>query len=157
VFVTGYETPAADVPTTGTATFNGLAQGTVYVPLVQGSGGTLCNCGEAWITGNAGFTADFGARSLTGSLSGMTTPHPWQDGAFIAWNDVGFSSAIIGNRFSGTTWVLTVPSGYASLANNATGTLEGRFFGPAAREAGAVWTLFDGTNSAIGTLTGRRN
>jgi hypothetical protein len=39
---------------------------------------------------------------------------------------------------------------------NATGTLEGRFFGPSAQEAGAVWTLFDGTNAAIGTLGGRR-
>jgi hypothetical protein len=42
------------------------------------------------------------------------------------------------------------------LGPNATGTLEGKFFGPAAQEAGAVWTLFDGTRAAIGTLTGKR-
>jgi hypothetical protein len=42
------------------------------------------------------------------------------------------------------------------MAPNATGTLEGKFFGPSAQEAGAVWTLFDGTKAAIGTLTGKR-
>ena len=42
------------------------------------------------------------------------------------------------------------------MGANATGTIDGRFFGPSAQEAGAVWTLFDGTNAAIGTLVGKR-
>lgn len=157
VFVVGYETPAADVPTTGTATYSGLAHGAVYFPVAQGSGGTNCNCAEVWVTGNAAFTANFGTRSLAGSLTGMTVPHPWEDGVFIAWNDVAFSSAIVGNRFSGTSWVTSAPISYVSLGANANGTVEGKFFGPGAREAGAVWTLFDGVNAAIGTFAGKRN
>jgi hypothetical protein len=43
------------------------------------------------------------------------------------------------------------------MGSGATGTVEGRFFGPAGQEAGAVWTLFDGTKSAIGILTVKQN
>ena len=71
------------------------------------------------------------------------------------WNNVAFNSTITGNGFSGTTSVTSSPAGPASLSAGATGTIEGKFFGPAAQEAGAVWTLFDGVKAAIGTLTGK--
>lgn len=157
VFVAGYETPAADVPTTGTATYSGLAQGAIYFPVALGSGGNLCNCGSVGVTGNAAFNADFGTRNLTGSLTGMLATSTSVVGAFDPWNDVAFSSTIAGNRFSGAAWVTSVPPGDGSLGANAAGTLEGKFFGPGAREAGAVWTLFDGVKAAIGTFTGKRN
>jgi len=156
VFVAGYETPLAAMPISGTATYTGKAQAAVYMPLARGSGAMLCNCEETWVTGNASFTADFGARNLAGSLTDMTAPHPWYDGEFVAWNGVAFNAAITGNGFSGTTIITNPNSGWASLGPNATGTVEGKFFGPAAQEAGAVWTLFDGTRAAIGTLTGKR-
>ncbi len=145
VFVTGYETPEGAMPTTGSATFSGSANGSMFAP-ASTSNGLPCGCTEVQLTGIATFTVDFGARSLDGTLTemGITTP----------WNDVAFTSTIMGNSFSGTTSVTTAPSGAMGL--NATGTLEGRFFGPSAQEAGAVWTLFDGTNAAIGTLGGRR-
>ncbi|HET7817089.1 MAG TPA: transferrin-binding protein-like solute binding protein [Sphingomicrobium sp.] len=142
VFVFGYETPAGSVPASGTATYGGLAEGSAFYPENQGAG-------EVRLTGNAAFTADFGARSVTGSLTGMTA-----NGA--PWNSVAFNSTITGNAFSGTTSVTSAPGGIASLASNAAGTLEGKFFGPSAQEAGAVWTLFDGTKAAIGTLSGKR-
>ena len=157
VFVTGYQTPAGAMPATGTATYSGLARGSVYYPAL-GSGQLLCKCGETFVEGNASFTANFGTRNLSGSLTNMTVAHPWDDTApRVPWMDVGFSSTITGNGFSGTTWVTAAGNSHVPLGLNATGTIEGRFFGPAAQEAGAVWTLFDGTNSAIGTLTGRRN
>jgi hypothetical protein len=157
VFVAGYETPAGAMPTTGTATYSGIAQGSVYYPAL-GSGQLLCQCGETLVQGNASFTANFGTRNVAGSLTNMTVAHPWDDGAPpLAWMDVAFSSTITGNGFSGTTWVTAAGNSHVPIGLNATGTLEGRFFGPAAQEAGAIWTLFDGTNSAIGTLTARRN
>jgi hypothetical protein len=139
-FVFGYETPTAAVPSNGSATYSGQAEGSVFNPVNQGAN-------EVHLSGNATFTADFGARTLAGSLTGMTA-----NGA--PWNDVAFNSAILGNGFSGRTSVTNSPAGPASLAGNATGTLEGRFFGPSAQEAGGVWTLFDGTSAAIGTLSG---
>jgi hypothetical protein len=157
VFVDGYETPAAGMPTTGSATFSGKASGSVFVPVAQGTGAALCNCGESPVSGTASFTANFGTRSLAGTLTGMTTPHPWDESSPNApWNDVAFSATISGNIFSGDSRVTSVPLGPVSMAPNATGTLEGKFFGPSAQEAGAVWTLFDGTKAAIGTLTGKR-
>jgi hypothetical protein len=143
VFVIGYETPTAAVPITGIATYTGLAQGSVYHPLNQGAT-------EVALSGNASFTADFGVRSVAGSLTNMTA-----NGA--PWNSVAFNSLISGNGFSGSTSVTSAPGGVASLAGNATGTIEGRFFGPTAQEAGAVWTLFDGSKAAIGTLGVSRN
>jgi hypothetical protein len=142
VFVFGYETPAAAMPASGTATYSGLAEGTAFNALNQGAT-------EVKLSGNASFTADFGARTVTGSLTGMIA-----DAA--PWNSVAFSSQIAGNGFSGSTSVTSAPAGAASLGINATGTLEGKFFGPSAQEAGAVWTLFDGAKAAIGTLSGKR-
>lgn len=152
VFVTGYETPVASVPTTGTATFTGSAQGSVFLP-GNSPGSTHCACAIVQVDGTASFSADFGARTLAGSLTNMVVGDRWSGDGYD-WNDVAFTSTIAGNAFSGTTSVTSAPPG--ALGANATGTLEGRFFGPSAQEAGAVWTLFDGTNAAIGTLGGKR-
>ena len=148
-FVAGYETPAADMPTTGTATYNGTAYGHMYVPLTS-KDALPCMCQEVPVQGDALFTANFGTRVLSGELTNMYRVW-WDEGA---WNNVTFTSTITGNSFTGTTSVTTAPTNAMGL--NATGTLEGRFFGPSAEEAGAVWTLFDGTNAATGTLSGRR-
>lgn len=152
VFVTGYETPEGAMPTTGSATYQGSASGSMFSP-ASASNDLPCRCTEVQIGGTATFTADFGARSLGGTLTDMGVLVGW-DGETAPWNDVAFTSTIMGNSFSGTTSVTNAPSGAMGL--NASGTLEGRFFGPSAQEAGAVWTLFDGTNAAIGTLGGRR-
>lgn len=153
VFVAGYETPGSAMPATGSATYSGKASGSVFYPSAQGSSAASCNCGEAYVSGNASLIANFGTRALAGSLTGMMTQ---QEGGMIPWNDVAFSGTITANRFSGDSRVTTSPNGYASLGPAATGTLEGRFYGPNAQEAGGVWTLFDGVNSAIGTLAGKR-
>jgi hypothetical protein len=148
VFVGGYETSTASMPTIGAAIYNGVAEGTVFH---QGgtSDSTHCRCDVVALTGNASFTANFGTRNVSGSLTGMTA-------GGTPWNSVAFNSTITGNAFSGTSSVTSNPGNMWSLAGNATGTVEGKFFGPTAQEAGAVWTLFDGTNAAIGTLAGKR-
>ena len=76
---------------------------------------------------------------------------------FLKWNDVSFSASIgTGtNRFSGTTAATSAPGTGFSLAGSATGTINGAFFGPAAQNVGAVWTLGDGSISAIGTIAGK--
>jgi hypothetical protein len=148
VFVTGFETPSSGMPATGTATYAGVVQGKVFFHPGYGEQSSHCFCGLSSLAGNASFTANFGTRNVSGNLTNMTADQS-------PWNDVAFTSTITGNAFSGTTSVTSVPAGAASLGANATGTVDGRFFGPAVQEAGAVWTLFDGKNAAIGTLTGK--
>lgn len=142
-FVVGYQTPVGSVPTAGTASFTGRAEGALFYS-ENGS------AREAGLSGSSvSLTADFGAHSVTGSVTGMLAEgNPW--------NGVAFSSSIAGNGFSGATRVTSAPDGIASLAATATGTIEGRFFGPAAQEVGAVWTLYDGSRAAIGTLSAKQ-
>jgi hypothetical protein len=99
------------------------------------------------LTGDATLQANFGAASITGSLTNMTA-----DGT--PWNSVSLLGAISGgqNYFSGTTAVSSTPAGPSSLNGSASGTFAGLFFGPNAQELGAVWTLFDGTSAALGTI-----
>lgn len=139
VFVLGYATPVAAVPTGGTANYGGTAAGSVYLPT-----------GGLPLSGSASLVADFGTATVTGTLTGMTA-------ASAPWNDIRFSSSIVGNSFSGNAQVTSAPGGTASLGLGGTGTIQGLFFGPLANEIGAVWTLFDGANAAIGTIGARRS
>jgi hypothetical protein len=151
-FVIGFETPPQAVPTTGTATFNGRAEGTVFTSSSDRAAIELTG-------GTAAFTANFAARTLSGSVTGLAardTVNGFPTGSLVPWNDFSFTSTITANSFSGDTRVTSAPGAPTSLGGSATGTIEGKFFGPTAQEAGAVWTLFDGTSSAIGTLTGKR-
>lgn len=137
-FVLGYRTPNSGMPTAGSATYSGTAQGIV-----------VSSKGEsAQLTGNASILANFSSARVTGTLSGMMangTP----------WNDVSLTSTLVGNVFSGDARVMSSSSGTHAFSGSATGNLEGQFFGPVAQELGAVWTLFDGSRTAVGTLTGR--
>lgn len=145
-FVTGYATPAAAVPTTGTATFSGSAQGTVLYPDPAGQSGI----GGSYISGDASLQADFANGSMTGSLTNMTSGSG-------PWNSVSLLGAISGgqNYFSGTSAATSAPGTNQSLNGSATGTFAGMFFGPAAQELGAVWTLSDGKSTAFGTIAAK--
>ncbi|MEO8455958.1 MAG: transferrin-binding protein-like solute binding protein [Sphingomicrobium sp.] len=145
-FVTGFATPIASVPTTGSATYRGAVQGSAWRP----QAGAPFGVGSASLRGDATLQANFGTASVTGSLTNMTA-----DGS--PWNSVSLLGSISGgqNYFSGTSAASSAPGGAASLGGSATGTFAGLFFGPNAQELGAVWTLFDGTAAAVGTIGAR--
>jgi hypothetical protein len=142
-FVTGFATPVASVPTAGSATYNGAAQGVAWLPAAGNQFGVF----SASLAGDATLQANFASGAVTGSLTKMTA-----NGA--PWNSVSLAGTIaLGqNYFSGTSTVTSTPAGAASLGGSASGTLAGLFFGPNAQELGAVWTLFDGTKAAAGTI-----
>ena len=142
-FVTGFATPVASVPTTGSATYNGAVQGAAWRP----EAGAPFGVGFASLTGDATLQTNFGTGSITGSLTNMTANGD-------PWNSVSLAGAISGgqNYFSGTSGVGSAPVGAYSLNGSASGTFAGLFFGPNAQELGAVWTLFDGSNAAAGTI-----
>jgi len=134
-FVTGFQTPGTAVPTSGSATYDGVA---------TGNGG--------YLSGTAKLQTDFGARTVTGTLTDMRAGD-WDSG-YLPWNTVSLSASFASgqSRFSGTTAVTSAPGNDRSLGAGAVGTVLGSFFGPNAQEVGAVWTLFDGTRSAVGTI-----
>ena len=142
-YVFGYETPATSMPATGQASFTGRAQGTVYTP----TAGTI---GEASLYGAAAFSADFASGRITGAFTKLEVfPN---GGTETLWNDVSINANIAAgrNRFSGATAVTSTPQGLFTLSGSATGSINGAFYGPAAQQLGAIWTLSDGTTSAIG-------
>ncbi len=157
-FVTGVETPDGNMPTTGTATFDGFVRGTAT--LRDGPNLRVAN-----LLGDATITADFATGTISGGAptiiaiplgqlplpQGTLTPGPAQ-----AWNSLLFAGSFAQgvNGFSGTATVGTAPGNSYSLSSAANGYFSGLFYGPAAEELGAVWNLHDSTGMASGVLAG---
>ena len=142
-YVTGYRTPVSAVPTTGSATYRGSVQGRVMFS----AAGPTHGVAVYGLYGDATLQANFASGAITGSLTNMSASGD-------PWNSVSLLGAISGgqNYFSGTSAATSAPAGQATLSGTATGTFAGMFFGPSAQEAGAVWTLHDGTKTAIGSF-----
>jgi hypothetical protein len=146
-YVAGYQTPLASMPISGSATYGGTGtvNGVVLIPN-GGTGGKL--------TGDSSLTANFSTGAMTGTFTNMAATSV-TGGAPTPWNNVSVAGNISGATFSGQTATSSTPGGALALGS-ATGTIKGGFYGPAANEAGAVWTLFDGSRAAFGGVAGPR-
>ena len=155
-FLFGLETPAAAIPAGGKASYSGSATGRVYVPV---DGHILGN----FINGNAALSVDFASGIISGALIQTVATNPTQTaggvwityGASYPWNDVSISASIAAGttgRFSGTTAATSAPQNQYALQPSATGSIAGALYGPNAEEIGAIWTLSDGTASAVGFI-----
>jgi hypothetical protein len=124
------------MPTTGTATFSGQTEFSLY----QQSGGS-------WGAGKANFSVDFASGNVTGAFT-----QQWEASSSGPWNDVSVNASIAAgtSKFSGTTGVTSAPVGPFTLKASATGRIDGGFYGPAAQNIGALWSLTDGTTTAVG-------
>ena len=158
---TGSATPAANVPSTGTAVFKGGGTtggviGTYWEPSPTGTvqGGSL--------KGNADITVNFASDSFTGTFNNMTaTP---SGGTATPWNDVTFSGTLgraTNVAASARTNASPPPAGAtAGFSSAATGLLQGGFNGPNAEELGGSWTLSEQTSAggkvAIGSFGAAR-
>ena len=147
-FSSGYETPASAIPTTGSGSFAGYATAIVYKP----NGGAITG---TYVDGIANLAANFSSGQVTGALTQMR--EEGGAGSASPWNDVSLNAAIAPGtgRFSGTTAVTSTPGTAAGLSASATGHIDGAFYGPAAQNIGAVWSLSDGAGSAIGALVAK--
>lgn len=145
-FVTGYSTPATSVPANGSATYRGNVIGEAYHPAVDGIDGVTFY----HLSGDVTLEASFGSGSITGNLTNMITTG--FEGDTAPWNSVSLLGTISGAKFNGTSAATNAPGNSGSLSNSATGTFAGMFFGPSAEELGAVWTLNEGTSSAVGSF-----
>lgn len=136
-FSVGAATAAADVPSTGSATFVGRSQG-VYV---DGTGKMLHSDADSRLDVDfAGGAATFRTTGtlLTGTDGSGVAAAPELDIAgTLSRSGAGFSGAVSSAGMSGTA--------------------EGAFYGPGAAEAGGLFSLKgSGTESHIGSFGGRR-
>ena len=138
VFSFGSPTPATALPTTGTATFNGLANG-FFVDSTHTAFFTTAQMTANVIWSTTAPTITFSTTNTT--VVGITAP------SSIGTSNSGLNlNAAIAypagtNAFSGTV----------TSNNGMTGTLTGRYFGPNAEEVGGLYNL---SNPAVGTMMG---
>jgi hypothetical protein len=154
-YVTGYQTPANALPASGTAGYGGTHNVTAVVSSF-GAGGTL---NRGVVLGDATYTADFGAGTLTGNFTNMKVAN----GNVISatpWNDVSVSASIARstNSFSGSVTAGAIPGGADSNAVTAgsAGIINGGFYGDTAQELAGVWSLKDSSHVVIGVAHGKQ-
>lgn len=168
-FLTGYQTQAGHVPTSGSATYLGVGSptatsktggvsGQVWVP--SGGGNPIQGGG---VSGNATLNVNFATGAVDGQLSNMQVGG--NAVGSLPWNTINLSGSLSGSGVSGTTSTsgppaaapAYFPQGFSSAA---TGTFKGALFGPNANEVGAVWTLSESTpeggKSAVGVFGGTK-
>ena len=127
-------TPVANMPITGTASFEG--QYTSYV-LSNGSRGTINEQ-----DGDVSMSANFGRGSMSVMLMDQ----------FGMNNDLTLSGSITDNTFSGTG--MKDFGGTMLQSDGATAKLEGAFFGEAVDEAGGVYDVLGGSKKDPGRVVG---
>lgn len=135
VFHAGSETPLAQVPTAGTATYRGATSGVAF------DGGVALRIFSANMT----LTTDFAGRTLSGTalnfsaiqLTGSQAGGP----SVPPFNQLDLSGTISGSGFTGTA------ASAATTAGPGAGTFEGRFYGPQALEAAGTWNVENASGS----------
>jgi len=144
IFVGGYQTPVANLPASGSATYNGTS-----VMMRNGSDYTAMGSGQIALTTN------FGTGGITGSMTGFTLAD--DDGFNGPFNDLSIVASLSPgqNLFTGTLTVTSTPGGFFGVPAGSTGTVRGLFFGPSAQEVGGAWILYgpaNGPGLAVGTF-----
>ena len=150
-FIFGYQTPIAGMPVSGTATYSGTnnVSGEVMSP------STSVGAYYTAVGGDGSLTANFTTGAVTGTFTNMVSAAP--GGGTNAWNDMSLTGTLSGADFTGATAATNAPATRNSLLATATGTFAGGFYGPVANEVALVWTLSDGTQSALGVFGADQN
>jgi hypothetical protein len=152
--VTGYGTPPASVPTSGSAAYTGT--GTVFGAYAVPSGTNAIEIGT--LNGDVSLNVDFANNTATGSFTNMkaqaagsSTATPWNDVSLSGTFHRGPTSVTMSGPTSTTT--NTGPAGFSSAAH---GSFTGALYGPAAQEAAGGWNLSEsiagGGKAAFGTF-----
>ena len=159
MFVTGFQTPAANVPSGGQATYlgngaSGNVSGELYTLTSAAQTGTITGASSS-------FAVNFNNGQVTGTLSGLKAT-PVSTAGVVGtpqdWNQINITGSLSGAVLSGTTSTPSQPAGSLGFAANSTGTIGGALFGPNAEELGAVWSLQDpvGFRTAFGVVSATR-
>jgi hypothetical protein len=156
MFVTGFQTPSANMPASGQATYlgngaNGSVSGNFYLLNGPIQTGTISGS-------SSNFAINFGNGQVTGTLSGLKATPVSATGVMGApqdWNQIDIAGSLSGAVLSGTTTTPSQPAGSLGFGANSTGAIGGALFGPNAEELGAVWSLQDqaGVKTAFGVVS----
>lgn len=144
LFHAGNETPLAQIPTSGTATYHGSTVGIAFRDDVT-----------TRIFSPLTLNADFGGRTITGAatqFSAVNLGGPDQGAAaFAPFLRLDLNGSISGAGFAGT-------SSSSVIGVTGTGTFDGKFYGPNAVEAGGTWRVEGpgGTMKAWGSFGATR-
>ena len=131
-WIAGRLTPDGDVPTTGTASYDGRAWGHLN------EGGNFTT-----VSGVAALEADFGSRKLTGRFNDMRR----RDNGSV-WTSADVNAGWSAGR--------NAISGSINAENGMSGDVNGAFFGPGAEEVGGNWNLEGGGAKAAGAFRGKK-
>jgi len=130
-WIAGRMTQDVDMPTTGTATYNGRVHGTAY------ERGALHA-----LDGTSRLEANFGTGTIGGQLN-----INYANGGAYATSDLSSVSIRNGNQFGGSL-----------VGADNVGNIQGGFFGPGAAEVGGNWSINKngGVSQATGVFTGKK-
>jgi len=134
-FYFGSPTPSSGMPGAGQAIFNGTMLG--YHSPVAGSVYRLSS--------DATLVADFGAKTVTGSFSDISTIPLLGSVGLSGFDDILITATISGGSLSGT-----VTGGAGG-----SGTIACDFFGPAASEVGGVFRM-TGAGDTVGAFAAKQ-
>jgi hypothetical protein len=141
-FVYGFDTPTAAIPHTGAAGFRIDAFGLITVPGKEPK--AISGTGTMQVDFLSGL---FQSKSYVGEYS--LTSDAYSSGGSIFLQTSGHLTS--GNGLFGNM-------SYSSLDGTVSGSIAGRFYGPAAEELGASFSASNATGSSLtGTLTGARD
>jgi hypothetical protein len=132
----------ASMPTTGSATFVGGAQGFVVPASTAGTAGN-------WY-GNSNIVANFATGSVTGSITGIQAYSVNNGGSgqtlLGTINNIGFTASINGSNYAGVAGSVTAngPAGTAFDITGGAGAVKGAFYGPTANETAGVFYMTGG-------------
>ena len=141
-FVGGVQTPVAEMPLTGSASYSGVADGLALVGgqayALFGSTGTLA--------------ADFGTGTVSTSLTLRGNPNIGEDFAPYVPGTVALGT------LTGTGTIGAGSNKYSGTLSGAgmSGGLDGAFFGPGAAETGYSFQVQGGNDRAIGVFVGKK-
>jgi hypothetical protein len=133
--VFGHRTPTPEVPTSGSASFEGKLVGSA-----------LTNNSVRSLTGSAFLDVNFGTGLLDLTLASVIREGGNAEGTttFLDYKTVSGTGVITDNTFAGSLY---------EEGGNSTGEFDGGFFGPIANEAGGTFAFGDGTSYATGAFT----
>jgi len=131
-FAFGNATPAASVPSVGSATFNGSTMGV---------GGMTDGSAAFAVNGSVQVIANFATQTVTTNLTAFSAVNAcYTSSAKASLPDLNGTSTMTGNSYAGSI-----------VGGALTGTINGNFYGPAAQETAGVWQASGGGTVWIGS------
>lgn len=134
-FAIGNATPTAQIPTTGSLTYTGNAQGLATI-------GTAGSTSIAAFSGLTSLTANFATNAVTGSISSVRTSALNGTTLTGTMNDILLTGGTIsGNSILNGVATAGVNAGTGINITGVKGTFGGGFYGPSAAEIAGTFNL----------------